>query len=90
MSEAIGPGDWVECICNRLPTTLPPIGLVVGRTYQVDAAGVTPDDDSQPGVPWVRLVGVLDRGDRWGFRASWFRPIAAPMLAVQQREFETA
>jgi hypothetical protein len=74
----IGVGDIVECVVNRLPTTLPPRGLVVGSTYRVTAVGVTPRGDSEPGVPWVRLAEVAVRPDRWGFRASWFKHIYRP------------
>lgn len=90
MSDAIGPGDWVECIRNRLPHTLPPIGLVVGRVYQVEAAGVTPPNDSEPGVAWLRVTGAICRKDRWGFRAEWFRPGVLPAATEQLRELVTA
>jgi len=75
MAAPIGKGDWVECVANRLPTTLPPRGLVVGRVYRVEAAGVTPDTDSDPGVPWVRLVDCPSDPRKWGYRAAWFRPV---------------
>ena len=78
MSAPIGPGDWVECVQNRLPTTAPPVGLVVGRVYRVEAAGVTPPDDREPNIAWVRLEGARCRDDRWGFRAAWFRPVYRP------------
>lgn len=78
MAAPIGPGDWVECVQNRHPTTLPPRGLIVGRCYMVSAAGVTPAHDVQPGVPWVRLVGVPDPAPKWGYRAAWFRPVYRP------------
>jgi hypothetical protein len=75
VSAPIGPGDWVECVCNRLPTTLPPRGLVVGRVYQVEACGVTPASDSEPNVAWVRLVSPVCDPRKWGYRAEWFRPV---------------
>lgn len=81
-AESIGPGAWVECVRNRLPTTLPPRGLVVGRQYMVSAAGVTPPDDAEPGVPWVRLVGVPGNPRKWGFRAAWFRLVALDEAAT--------
>lgn len=90
---AIEPGLWVECVQNRTPTTLPPRGLVIGAVYQVEAVGVTPPCDSQPGVPWVRLVKPLCRPDKWGFRGAWFRPVyrenpslTAGLLAARERE----
>lgn len=78
MAAAIGKGDWVECVQNRLPTTAPPVGLIVGRVYQVEAAGVLPADDENPGVAWLRPCGVTMRPGKQGFRASWFRPVLTP------------
>ena len=78
MSEPIGVGDWVECIQNRKPTTQPPIGLVVGRAYRVEAAGVTGADDDNPNTPWIRVEGARCRPDKLGFRAAWFKPIPRP------------
>lgn len=76
--NAISPGDFVECVQNRLPTTLPPIGLVVGRVYVVEALGVAPLEDVNPGVPWVRLQGVAPGKGKLGYRLEWFRPVYRP------------
>jgi hypothetical protein len=76
--SAIGPGDWVECVQNRRPTTQPPVGLVVGGVYLVVDAGVTPPDDYYPHTPWVRLASPAPRPGKLGFRAAWFRPVHRP------------
>lgn len=88
MSYFFKPGDQVVCIRNRLKTTQPPLGLVVGRLYVIDAVGVTDAQDSNPGVPWVRLRGVSMRADKLGFRASWFSllPRSEPEFAVAADE----
>lgn len=72
MAGKLRPGDRVRCIRNRLETTLPPVGLVVGRAYRVEATGLTAPDDKHPSVPWVRVSGVRVRDGKQGFRASWF------------------
>lgn len=73
MSDDIGKGDLVECVQNRRVDTMPPIGLVVGRVYEVEAVGITPPDDAKPGTPWVRVIGVKLRPGKFGFRLKWFR-----------------
>lgn len=83
--SAIGKGDWVECIQNRLPTTQPPIGLVVGRVYRVEAVGVTGPDDQYPNTPWVRVFGAHVREGRDGFRLAWFKPVYAPNADLIER-----
>lgn len=84
MSAPIGPGDYVECIQNRLPTTLPPRGIVVGRIYRVTDTGVTPPDDKEPNKAWLRVDGAECRPDRWGFHAEWFRPVYKPQASLIQ------
>lgn len=76
--SAIGPGDFVECICNQVAGCWPQDKLVVGRVYRVTKVGLTPPNDIYPDVPWVRLEGVQEDPRRWGFRAEWFRPIYRP------------
>jgi hypothetical protein len=76
--NAIGPGDWVECVSNQVAGCAPQTKLVVGRVYLVTKVGVTPPRDPYPNVPWVRLREVKEDPRRWGFRAEWFRPIYRP------------
>lgn len=89
MSDPIGPGDWVECVENRLATTAPPLGLVVGRIYRVEAIGVTPPDDRCPDVAYLRLVGCPPRPGKLGFRAAWFRPVRRPGKSTLIRDLLT-
>lgn len=85
MSGAIGPGDLVVCERNRLPTTQPPVGLVVGRIYRVEAVGYTDAEDAHPHQPWVRLRECPPRPGKLGFRAEWFRPVKGDATSLIQQ-----
>jgi hypothetical protein len=74
--SAIGPGDWVECICNQREGKAP-TKLIVGRHYRVEAVGVCPANDVNPFHPWIRVVGCPPRKKKLGYRLEWFRPVRA-------------
>jgi hypothetical protein len=89
MADAIGPGDWVECVSGRAETAFRTGGgsrpLHVGGMYRIRA--MTPvrgsDNVVRPGC-WLMEI----RGSRWtnglecAFRLDGFRPVYRPKQEI--------
>lgn len=79
--DAIGPGDWVECVDNvpHIPT---PIGglerLVVGSLYTVKSVYLWAR------LPMVVLHEVRSDATCGGYQASHFRPIRSDTSSLQR------
>ena len=87
MTNAIGPGDWVECI-KGAPQTRPP--LVEGALYRIRAFGPSDlgacNDCGDSTSRALELVGIDDPD--WAFCHCGLRPITDGQDRIERRQLK--